>query len=194
MGFFDWLRAKPVEATFVWLTKAVKHAAIQRRAAIALANCNQRSVVLIVAHFPDCLSELNRGAIDDERCFACLAEDAGQLVRQLPIDTNELLLIIAEVHPLRSHDDHIIEVANGRFSSAMIEFHVSLEDAVMRMKGGDWVVKALRLLGMHEHEAIQSPTVTKQIRKLQDWIGNHSSGDSSAASAQEWLDRNLIGP
>lgn len=194
MGFFDWLRAKPVEATYVWLTKDVKYAAIKRRAAIALANGKDRSVVAIVAQFPDCLGGLKDVAFEDERFFIAPAKDLSQLFDWLPIETEELLLIVAEMHPLRSHDARLTEIASDRFSAPNVEFHVSLEDAVMRVKGGDWVAKALRLLGMHEHEAIQSPTVTKQIRKLQDWIGNHSSGDSSAASAQEWLDRNLTGP
>ncbi len=193
MGLFDWLRAKPVEVTYVWLTKDVKYAAIKRRAAIALANGKHRSVVVIVAQFPDCRSELKEVSFDDGRFFLALAKDVGQLDRQLPVGTDELFLIVAEMHQLRSHDAHITEVASDRLSTATVEFHVSLDDAVMRVKGGDWVVKALRLLGMHEHEAIQSPTVTKQIRKLQDWIGHHSSSDSSAASAQEWLDCNLTG-
>jgi hypothetical protein len=55
---------------------------------------------------------------------------------------------------------------------------------------GDWIVEALKRLGMSEDQAIENRAVTRTIRAAQKKIEKMSVGDAPAESVEEWFSLN----
>lgn len=197
MGLFDWLignkQSQPTNR--IWLTKNAKYQGMANEIAEFLADLDHPSALFVVAHFPDCLDELEALVATrrfyDDRLYITLAEDLPKVSRRVGDGSGDALLIVGEKHPLRSHDDQILDCARSLNGGFEVIFHVSLEDTIMRRFAGEWVIGTLRQLGMKEDEMIQNPMVSRQLSQAQDKIARRAFGDSRAKSAEEWFQANF---
>ena len=201
MGFFDWFKRSPSNVTLhqdvIWLTKAAKLKGLAAAIADSRGQRDAPSAILLVAHFPECLEGL---------------EKVGQLVREAPApvrsawpgprrlehaasalptgDAQRLLLVVGERHPLAAHDQAIVDFAGGLPCRTVLVHHVSLDDAVMRALGGEWVVNALKRLGMTEEESIESQMVSRRLADAQRKLARETIADRPADSAEAWMELN----
>lgn len=198
MGIFDWLfgsRRKVPAEDRIWLTKRAKFAGVQRDIAQALADPNGPDAIFVIAHFEDCFDELRAlvasAGFDQGRVLVTLsAALEGRTADMTVNESRRILLIVAERHPLPSHDDALSEFARNLPFECRFMQHVSLEDPLLKLFAGEWVEKVLRQLGMNEDEAIESQMVARRIRSAQQKIESRATGNSSAKSAEEWLEKN----
>jgi hypothetical protein len=173
--------------------------------------------VLLLAHFPSTLAALGPKLIDSrlphepipegltpEAALRLAANGEPRvlfgLVRNLRLpefpaaeDAPEspLPVLLAERHFLRSHDERVTEFAGGLGGRAEIAVHVALDDELMKVFAGQWVTDMLKRLGMKDDEMIDSPMVTRRIRKAQDQIrAKLATEEVPADSPLEWIQRN----
>ena len=200
MGIFDWLKGErsnfEVASDRIWLTKAAKFAGISAEVSRSLAGPEVPDAIFLVAHFQDCLNQLQllaeAAGFDPTRIMVTTADAfAGRTASGIGLGENQTILIsVAERHPLRSHDDAIADFARTLPCRCRLAFHVSLEDPLMQVFAGEWVQNILRQLGMSENEAIESRMVARRLRQAQKKIEGHVTGDLPADSAEQWLERN----
>lgn len=198
MGFFDWLtgaKAKVQTGDRIWLTKQAKFAGIQRDIARALADPNGPDAVFVVAHFQNCLDELQSmvtaTGLDERRVLVTLSESLESRTAGSASDPSLNLLVVAgERHPLPSHDDALQQFARNLTCPCRVVQHASLDDPLFKLFAGDWVEQVLRQLGMDENEPIESSMVTRRVRAAQQKIEDRATSNHPAQSAEEWLERN----
>lgn len=200
MGVFDWLKGPKtnvdVPDDVIWLTKQAKFAGVLAATARCLAQPTRPLAVLLVAHFRDCLEELRavveQGGFDPQSVIVATAEVLkGRSAPRLGSDESQTIdIIVAERHPLQSHDAAIAEFAESLPCRCRLVHHVSLEDPMMRTFAGEWVQNVLQRLGMKENEAIESRMVTRRLQVAAQKIEGQAVSDLPADSAEEWLQRN----
>ncbi len=198
MGIFDWLKKPKSNVDLlddqIWLTKQAKLAGIS--ASIGRLGPARPFAVLLVAHFRACLDDLQavvtQGGFDQRSVITTTTENlTGRSAPRLGSDESEtVVIIVAERHPLQAHDAAIVEFAQSLPCRCRLVHHVSLEEPLMRMFAGEWVQNALKQLGMNENEAIQSRMVTRRLQQAAQKIERQAVSDLSADSAEEWLERN----
>ena len=201
MGFLDWLKAprSNVEdlGDFIWVSKAAKGAGVIRAVGESLSRSDAPTVVLVVAHFEDCLSELRQvleaSGTNDSRVFVFRADDLPSVKNSLlGLDDLQLVdVIVAERHPLLDCDDALVEFARQCGCRFRISHHVSLDDRLLREFAGDWVRNVLERLGMKEDEPIQSRMVSRRIRDAQAILTRTAIDNSVVESAEAWFERNV---
>ena len=198
MGIFDWLKKPKTNVDLlddvIWLTKQAKFTGISASIGRCLAEPARPFAVLLVAHFRDCLEQLQaivqQGGF--ENVIAATADNlTGRSAPRLGSEDSQTInIIIAERHPLQSHDAAVTEFAQSLPCRCRLVHHVSLEDPMMRMFAGEWVRNLLQRLGMNESEAIESRMVTRRIQAAAQKIESQAVSDLPADSAEEWLERN----
>ncbi len=198
MGIFDWLK-KPKSNVdqlddLIWLTKHAKFTGIAAATARYLTEPARPLAVLLVAHFRDCLEQLQ--ALIQQAGFdnviAATAENLkGRSALRLGSDDSQIVeIIVAERHPLQAHDAAVAEFAQSLPCRCRLVHHISLEDPMLRMFAGEWVQNVLQRLGMNEDEAIESRMVTRRIQAAAQKIERQVVSDLPTNSAEEWLERN----
>jgi hypothetical protein len=198
MGLFDWLTSKKnkveIDKYRIWLTHEAKHAGIYKEVAQAVANPAGPKAVIVVAHFNDCLEQLQTAVaeFDQDHVFVTLANSlAGRTPDDMVVDeSSSILIIVGERHLLASHDEDIVNFARSQPCRCRLSYHLSLEDPLMKRFSGEWVERVLRGLGMKEDEAIKSRMVNRRIQTELDKIARSATGDIPANSAAEWIERN----
>jgi hypothetical protein len=159
MGIFDWFESErsnvEVVSDRIWLTKAAKFAGISGEVSDSLAGSDAPDAIFLVAHFQDCLNELGplaeRAGFDANQVMATKTDALAG--RHAPVGLHEsqtILIVPAERHPLRSHDDAIADFARSLPCRCRLVFHISLEDPVMQLFAGEWVQNLLKQLGMSD--------------------------------------------
>ena len=147
---------------------------------------------------PDVLTPSTALALADESDAALDASPSRDLraAETPPPDdaaASPLPVLVLERHPLRAHDDRVVEFAEGLGGSAAVEFHVSLDDPLMKRFAGDWMQNVLRNLGMKEEEPIESPMVARRVKEAQNKMAKHGMNERDADSAEEWMRKNWAG-
>ena len=99
-----------------------------------------------------------------------------------------LLVVVAERHPLREHDERVAEWADA--AAGRIAFHVSLEDAPIALFAGERFRGVLERLGLAPDTPIRSRLVSRAIEGAQDRIRREATGDMPSASSAGWLQAN----
>ncbi len=200
MGLFDWLTGKrsnvEVAADRIWLTDKAKLAGIATEVEQALAQAAPPVALFLVAHFQDYLQELQ--ALAEEKGFDAgrvLVALAGDLENRSPPSgifdhSGSLSFVVGQRHPLLSHDDALLQFARSLPCRCRITHHLSLEEPMMAALAGDWIVEALKRLGMSEDEAIENRAVTRTIRAAQKKVEKMSVGDTPADSVEQWFSLN----
>jgi hypothetical protein len=200
MGLFDWLKRDDGNVEIgedrVWITAEAKLAGIASQVLDADKRANKPFATILVAHFANVLQQLQTliedGQSGDNRVLVALAETLDP--RAAPLTHFEqsgwLQIVVAERHPLRSHDEAIIEFARTLPCRCRVVRHLSLDDPVVRIFAGDSVKQLLGRLGMSEDEAIESRMVSRRILDAVKKIEQRAAGDLPAGSAEEWLQLN----
>ncbi|MBS0202702.1 MAG: hypothetical protein JSS49_07365 [Planctomycetes bacterium] len=198
MGLFDWFTSTPDNVTvlddMIWLTKPAKFQGIRQMVARLLAEQDRPHTILLVAHFRDCLDELQeiRESVTSSRPMIVSTADTLQSTRPSTISSDETHpwhIIVGERHPLLSCDDAILEFARRLPGHSRLVFHVSLQDPLMRAFRGEWVEGVLKSLGMADDEAIESKMVARRIKAAQQKLAGQCLTDYPADSAEKWLKR-----
>jgi hypothetical protein len=197
MGLFDWLwgksDAKDVAPDHIWFSKRAKLEAIEQKIASLLAADDGPDALFVVAHFPDYLEDLQAAAAahaDDRRLIVTTTDALARIPRSSLTADRSVVILVGQRHLLSKHDDRIVEFARGLGCRFQIEFHVSLDDALMRVFNSEWVAGVLKNLGMKENEAIHSRMVARRIRGAQKKLESVAKGDRPARSDHEWVELN----
>ena len=202
MGLFDRLFGEKSNVTIgddmIWLSKQAKFAGLAKVVRDCFAARERPTAVILVAHFEDCLAELQ--SIEDADSFAgpvtvTLAGDLRRVTSaEAVLDASQVIEIVAgERHLLSSRNNSVIVFARSLPCGCRITHHVSLEDPFMTMFGGETVKALLTRMGMKDDEAIQSRLISRRIKAAQKKIEVQATGDLPAQSAEEWMDRNVPG-
>jgi hypothetical protein len=199
MGMFDWLSGKKITVEIledcIWLSQAAKFTGIAQSVRQCFLRTDSPVAVILIAHFEDCLVEL-RKSIETESfsgpvTTALAADLQGFSASQSQLGEDHIIeMVIAERHPLRTHDEAVLQIARALPCRCLITQHVSLEDALMKLFAGEWVEEVLKKLGMKEDEVIRSRMVARRIVAAQQKIGSLAIGNQPAKSAQEWIELN----
>jgi len=219
MGLFTWLFGKPSRVAVrdaVWLKDSARKQGAAR--AVAKPHAAGRPVLLL-AHFPATLAAFGEhlvnwklphapipDALTPAAALRLAAEPAPRvhfgLAHNLRPDEfppedqpdSPLAVVVLERHPLRRHDDHVVRFAEGLGRRAEVEFHVALDDPLMRLFDGERLQGILRQLGMEEDVPIKSAMVSRRIKAAQDKLAARvATNERDAESAEEWLRLNLSG-
>jgi hypothetical protein len=195
MVHLDWLLGKKgnIESLpdRVWMSEQAKYAGIAREVSQALDSGDPPSAIVLVAHFTDVLAELeatvDRAGLDRRVVRCALAKTWGEHLGGSLGEVAHSLIIVGERHPLRSHDEAVVETAAGASGRSRVVFHLSLEDPLMQRFSKAWVGDTLKRLGMGEDKSIKSKLVSRRLRMAQKKIEADSTSDLPAESAEEWL-------
>ncbi|HJN11124.1 MAG TPA: preprotein translocase subunit SecA [Pirellulaceae bacterium] len=199
MGFFDSLfgskKRTNVEVVpdLIWMTTDAKFAGLAK--AVEERSKSETVAILLVGHFPDVLARLEELANRRTWRVPLQAVPASnldtELATSLNLDESAILdIIVGERHPLPSVDDGLEAFADELSCRCRFAHHISLEDPVLEIFGGEWVQNVLRKLGMSEDEAIEAQMVSRRIRQAQQKIEGRAFGSSDAESAAAWLKKN----
>jgi preprotein translocase subunit SecA len=198
VGFFDFLSGHKqstrmeVVSDRVWMTTDAKFAGLANE--VVERSASGTVAVLLVAHFPDVLARLSQIAAQPTvvPVKALLARDlTPDLAASLQLDRPATIdVIVAERHPLPSADNSLAAFASAFPCGCRMSYHLSLDDAVMKVFAGAWVHGMLRKLGMTEDEAIEGNMIVRRIKEAQRKIASRSFADLDANSAEEWLKTN----
>lgn len=219
MGLFSWLFGKPSRVTtrdVIWLTEAARGDGITKAVDEHLLAGKS---VLLLAQFPATLAAFGThilakkwahiavpNVLTPDTALALAAESAPRLLyglarnlrpaEFLPPDdapASRLPILVLERHPLRIHDDRIVEFATGLGGRAAIEFYISFDDPLLKRFAGDWARDMLRRLGMKEDEPIESAMVARRLGAAQRKVAKGVTNEVEAESAEDWLIRNSAG-
>jgi hypothetical protein len=218
VGLFGWLFGKRERVNardWIWLSDVARMNGVAESIDSHLAAGRP---ALVLAHFPSTLAAFGEHLMRPDRPHAAvpsvltpaaalqLAATGPRvlfgLVRNLRPDEfpsvetappSPLAVVVLERHFLRTHDDQVANFAEGLGGSAAVEFHVSLDDPLLKMFSGEWVANVLRRLGMEEDEALDSAMVSRRMRAAQGKIAKTTPTDHQTDSPAEWLDRNRAG-
>ena len=203
MGFFDWLsrpRSHVEQADdCIWLTKQAKLAGIAKAVSDCFANPQEKPAlaVILVAHFEECLGELQK-AIEAIPIAGPVTTTLAEHLKNIPATRQALAesetidIIVGERHPLRAHDEAVSEFARSLSCRCRLVFHVSLEDGLMKIFAGEWVQQTLRQMGLREDEVIRSRMVARRLAGAQQKVAAAVTSDLPARSAHEWIQKNSI--
>lgn len=199
MGLFDWFAKKTnveLASDHIWLTDEAKLEGIASEVTESLSASDGPVAILLVAHFADRLRQLQ--ALVQQRGFApthVIAAMASDLTPESPqvaefAESEWVSIIAVERHPLAPRDASLVAFARTVPCRCTLEFHLSLNDPLMKSFAGDWVRQVLSRLGMTENQAIESRMVTRRLQQAQLEIARRATGDMPANSAEEWFERN----
>ncbi len=85
-----------------------------------------------------------------------------------------LHIIGTERHESRRIDNQLRGRSGRQGDPGSSRFYLSLEDNLMRIFAADWVQRAMRMMGMKEHDVIEDKLVSRQIEKAQKKVEAHN--------------------
>lgn len=103
-------------------------------------------------------------------------------------------LLVIERHPLRVRDAQIDAFADALPRSTTLEYHIALDDPLMRLFGSDQVAGMFRMMNVGDEMPIGSSMLNKSIEAAQQKIEKRVSGDVRTASAEDWFRLNGLTP
>lgn len=109
----------------------------------------------------------------------------------LPPSVERLTIIVPEAHPLRDAEQRLLAFAATVPMRVRVQPFASLDEPLMNIFAGPRVQELLRQLGMKEDEPIESPLVSRQIRRAQERLSQRVRSFEPADSAEEWMRRNV---
>ncbi len=136
----------------------------------------------LVAHFPATRRDLQ--SLARQEGLHVSVELAAGLV-EAPERNADLLVVVAERHPLREHDERVVRWADA--SAGAVVFHVSLEDEPLVRFVDERVKGLLARLGGSPDEALESRLLSRAVENAQAKVAKGATGDRPADSAEDWL-------
>ena len=181
-------------ADHIWLTADAKLAGIRRQ--VVDRGKSESAAIMLVAQFSEVLKQLK--SIQNEHdghtpILAMLASNVTEdLGGRLTLEESAVIdIIVAERHPLRDFDDELVKLVNQLPCRSRLVHHLSLDDATIKLFAGPHIHDLLSRTGMKADEVIESPLVSRQIKKAQQRIAQRQTNDEEAVSAREWMEKNL---
>ncbi|MCK6473263.1 MAG: hypothetical protein L6R28_16080 [Planctomycetes bacterium] len=212
MGFFGRLfgldGAPGSRPDVIWFSKAGKYGGLLRR-----MNQYAGQKVLLAAHFRATMLELagcheffrslpNPQSVEDLRAFLNLAPDPDKaqvcavdaaLLQTWPEDnapkTGRGIVLGIERFPLRDADDALVVGARRLPLECEVEFHLSLDDTVLRIFIKDSVVEFLRSNSKPD-QPMESNMVSNSIKRAQERIRKNVVNETPCESVEAWLTQN----
>jgi hypothetical protein len=102
-----------------------------------------------------------------------------------------LAIVMAERHFLRPKDEQVVNFAASLARPCSLEFHMSLDDPLLKVFTGAWLGGLLERLGMTEDTPIENPMIARRIKDAQRHYARSVGEDRHAHSAEEWLHLNV---
>lgn len=199
MGWFDWLKSTPTnvdaQPDVIWVSDEAKLTGIRHEIDKASSREIPPACILVVAHFEKCrqwLDGIGSRVSTKVPVRTCLAKELAAETRSgiTPAGGQGIDIIVAERHPHASHDDELLRMAGELPFSCRLTYHLSFDDALLRVFGGEGTLATLRRLGMKEDESIRSKMVSRRIRDAQRKVTASAWGDLPAESADMWFELN----
>lgn len=216
MGFFGRLfgldGAPGSRPDVIWFSKAGKYGGLLRR-----MDQYAGQKVVLAAHFRATLLELaacheffrslpNPQSVADLRAFLNLAPEPDKpqvcavdaaLLQAWPDDgapkTGRGTVLGIERFPLRKADDALVAGARRLPLECEVEFHLSLDDAVLRLFIKDSMVDFLRSNSKPD-QPLESKMVSNSIQLAQEKIQKQVTSETPCESVEAWLTQNRRSP
>lgn len=103
----------------------------------------------------------------------------------------ELLLIVAEHHPLHECDEALVSFMSNLPCRSRICFHCALDEPLFKMFGGERILDVVKRLGLDERQSISHSMIRSAIERAQKKIKEKSTGNQRVDSMDEWFHYNL---
>ncbi len=197
MNLLNWFTRIPsydsdtVLSDVIWLTKLAKFNGISQAISHSIADPNGPDAIIVVAHFRDCLDELQKIVSNASESKPVTVVNAESLRNAKVIgDFHTIQIVVGERHLLMSHDEVVLEFANSLPYRCIIVHHVSIEDPIMHAFAGEWIENVLKRFEISEEEFIESKMVAPRFRAAQKKIGGQCLRDLPADSAEAWMELN----
>ncbi len=199
------------EPDMVWATRAARMAGLQRLTTTLAA----QGPVLVVAHFANRAAELAAAsgeqapwrALESEARLAdlvsgfrseCAAGSASVGLLRAAVSRvrssaagQPLRVLAVERHPLRARDVELEQVLESLPLRVTLQFHLSLDDALLVRFAGERLTRLMSSLGMREDEAIDASLLTRAVASAQKKLARSVRSEIDAASAEAWLRANV---
>jgi hypothetical protein len=119
------------------------------------------------------------------------APESGLDQQAAPPSPDPLTIIVPEAHPLLDAERRLLAFAAAIPLRVRVQPFASLDEPLMNIFAGARVQQLLRQLGMKEDDPIESPLVSRQIRRAQERLSQRVQSFEPADSAAEWIQRNV---
>jgi hypothetical protein len=199
MGWFDWLKAKPTNVNaqpdVIWVSDEAKLAGIRQEIEKASSREVPPASILVVAHFEKCrqwLDGIGNRASTYVPVRICLAKELAAETRSGITSTGGqgIDVVVAERHPHAQYDEQLLQTAEALPYPCRLTYHLSFDDALLRVFASQGTLDTLRRLGMKEDESIRSKMVSRRLRDAQRKVAKVAWGDVPAESADKWFELN----
>ncbi len=137
------------------------------------------------------LSKWTDGYFSDSICMI----DSDQIVNTItenetPITTNKkTYVMVAEHYPRFERDEDVLAWTN-RISSCTVCFYESMDADLLKPFGSDKIMALLEKLDWDKNTFMSHSFITKAIENAQRKISEKATGDTRAASAEQWFEYN----
>ncbi len=102
-----------------------------------------------------------------------------------------LQIIVSEHHPLKSHDQELVDAATKLACNAALCFYFSLDDPIMRRFGSNSIQSLFERLGIDKSECVSHRFINAAIGTAQEKIEQEVGKDVPTYSAEDWFKYNL---
>ena len=96
-------------------------------------------------------------------------------------------VIFAEHHPMRAKEQELFK--QWQIREAVV--HSSLDEPLFQKFGGEKIIQLMKQMGMQEDGVIEHKMISHSIENAQEKIERTVVTEHTAASQQEWMERNL---
>lgn len=105
-------------------------------------------------------------------------------------NNNSLQIIVSEHHPLKSHDQELVDAATRLACNAALCFYFSLDDPIMRRFGSN-IQPLFERLGIDKSECVSHRFINTAIGTAQEKIEQEVGKDVPTYSVEDWFKYNL---
>ena len=200
MGLFDFLLGNKTASNIevvddrIWISQQAKFNGLAKE---LVERPNSDSVaVLLIGHFSDTVERLDSIAAEYKGDVPVMATLANKLTvdiaSKLNLGPKDIIeLIVAERHPFLSADEKLLQFADELPCRCRVSHHLALNDPLLKVFCGEWVIRILDSLGMKEDEAIESSMVSRRVKQAQQKIESSAFGNLETESAEKWIKKNM---
>jgi preprotein translocase subunit SecA len=199
LSWFSWLKSAPTnvdsQPDVIWVSEEAKLAGIRHEIEKASTREMPLAAIFVVAHFNKCLQALD-GLGDRVSTYLpvrkCLAKEIGAatLSSTTTAGGQGIEIIVAERHPHAKYDEQLLTFAGELPYPCRLTYHLSFDDALLRVFGSEGTLDTLRRLGMKNDESIRSKMVSRRLQTAQKKVAKAAWSDLPAESADQWFELN----
>ena len=94
-------------------------------------------------------------------------------------------------HPMIRVENELLDAITAPESNRPVQFHLSLDDALLKWFGSDRIRPMMDSLGMKDDECIEHAMVGKAIARAREKISEKVTVESKARSEEDWFKKNM---